>query len=783
MIQVGGLRPFFSKKKEKVVNIFKYDFPVHYKTLKEFFNNIEEDIKKVPEEERYNLFYTIAHHLEKERTFSSWKAQEVIPFDLDGIDLDRINEYHEVVARGAGFDISKTAIIHTGNGIHILVQVPLITDKEYIKNAKLGYKQVYDRIVIACNEAGLPITKDTTAWDYARIFRVPFTRNEKEKEGVKVVKHCRLIQNNLEVQDFKLPFIEKTNADLFLAKGSFPLPDASYITKSCEFFKWLEMHPEEVHEPHAYAMLSITGHFDDNNETSKRYWSKFSSPSINSKDVTEFTAQALMSSGPRTCQGINDLYGKCNLCPNYNKVTSPIMLKGATFIGSAHCGFTLRAKNGSLLRQYSDLLQYYDNKVNHKSIGAIKKVYGFTGTHYKIIDPIEIRNFAYEHFIPISKSQERAEFLGLVVDSNYVGEDFLDSSTTKGYINFKNGVLNIATGELLPHDQEKYFLYCLPYNYDPSATCPTFDSFLEDITLNRKDLADILLEYLGYIISGTNYKYQKALILSGSGKNGKSTFINLVRALTGKENCSSISIGSIEGDKFASSGLHGKLVNFSEEEPPKTFNETNGVFKNVTGDGVINAQYKFGNAFEFENKAKLIISYNELPYFKDTSVGMIRRLLIAPCEYDLEVVHKDKVNPNINEDLSRELSGIFNKALAGYLRLEAQKGFTKSQAVIDAVEEVHRYSDIVRGFISDTLIKTDDENDALKYSQVEDLFQSYFEEQNSSGKRLSKKAFSLRMKKYGFNTKKIKYNQKVSLYFHNIKVNSEHNLKNNAPQF
>ena len=751
MLQIGKLRYWTPPNETEEKGFIKMVKGFYYPDLKTMFDNVESDLPKfLNEKEHYNLFYTVAHHLQGKRYKSSWQGQEIIPFDLDGIDLDRIDEYPPLVAEACGFDLSKCAIVYSGNGCHILVQVKHFKDEEYIKRNKAGYVQLLERIERACKEKELPFTKDSTAWDYARVLRLPFTLNKKvDKEGNDIIKHARLIQNTLETQGWTVPEVEEVSKAHFMPKGSFPLADHKTILKECSFFKWLKEQPEEVHEPHAYAMLSISGHFQDEQETSKELWNNFSSPSINSKDLGEFTEQALRTAGPRTCEGINEIWGGCSECPHYNKITSPIMIKGDDFIGTAHCGFTLKGPRGGVIRQYEDLLKAFDNQYKHKSVGPIKKIYTWTGTHYTIADKTQIKNFAYQKFIPIAKNEERKEFMSLVEDSSYMGKEFLSGENTKGFINFRNGVLNLETLELIEHDPKKFFLYCLPFDYDPKAECPYYDNFLDEITLGREDLANILNEYLGFVISGEDYIFQKALILSGSGKNGKSTFINLVRDLVGAENCSNISIQQLEQSIFASSGLHGKLVNFSEEEPPKTFSETNGVFKNITGDGVINAQYKFGDAFEFENIAKLIISYNEIPYIKDTSKGMLRRLMIIPFDYDLDK-NPEKVNPNIKNDLRKELSGIFNRALQGWARLKEQKGFTKSVHTENKVDEIHRYSDIVKAFLDDTVEKTSNENDIVAYSDLYDSFARYFEEENEGGKMPSKKSFSMRLRKYGW---------------------------------
>lgn len=167
-------------KRNRRKGIFKTIKNFHYPSLKVLFDNIETDLPKfLGEKEHVNLFYTVAHHLEGKRFKSSWQAQNIIPFDLDGIDLDKIDLYPPIVAEACGFDLSKTAIVYSGNGCHILVEVSKITDPEYIKRNKAGYVSLLERIESACKEAGLAFDKDSTAWDYARILRLPFTKTKR----------------------------------------------------------------------------------------------------------------------------------------------------------------------------------------------------------------------------------------------------------------------------------------------------------------------------------------------------------------------------------------------------------------------------------------------------------------------------------------------------------------------------------------------------------------------------------------------------------------------------
>ena len=752
MIQVGKIR---AGSGFSFIKNFK--FP----NIDELFTYIEKAIPEyVSEEENYNLYFTVAHHLREQRKGDSFQCQQVIAFDIDGIELDKIDNYPPLIAQALGLDLSKCGLVYSGNGIHLYIKLKSpISDRVYFEKAKAGYNSLCKKINETLAQAGLSGSTDTTAWDSSRVLRLPFTRNVKTKDGIEVIRDVKLINGKMEAIDYDLPLEEAPKNDKvnFLQGNTFPSPDIKTISKECEFIKWCTEKPNEVHEPDMYAFFSILGHSNEGRSYALDFAEKnFSSPSIDACDKEAKLHQAITVTGPRTCAGIVDLKGLdlCKNCKHYNKITSPIQIKGEDFIGTAHLGFTLKGPRGSNIRQYNDLLLYYDREHLHKSIGAIKKIYVWTGTHYKLTNEVEIKNYAHNKFIPLATSEEANEFYNLVKRSNYQDESFLEGNKA-GLINLANGILDLSTGEIKPHNKGNNFLYCLPYNYNPSATAPMFEKFLSEITLNRPCLRNILLEYMGYIISGSPYIYQKALIMDGQGKNGKTTLLKVIKKLTGRENVANISLESLIGNVFASSGLHGKLVNISEEEPAKSFAVKNGVFKNLTGDGTVNAQYKYGDAFEFDNRAKLIITYNELPWLADTSKGMLRRLLIVPFDYDLESEHADKVNPNIDADLANEMEGIFNLALEGYYRLTKQKGFTKSEYVDYKIDEVHNYSDVTKSFVENYIKFTNNEDDKVDRNRVYELYSEFYKDNFSAGSTpLSKIGLSKKLQRLGVKSKK-----------------------------
>jgi putative DNA primase/helicase len=348
-------------------------------------------------------------------------------------------------------------------------------------------------------------------------------------------------------------------------------------------------------------------------------------------------------------------------------------------------GFYKRGPRGGREPLYDALLKKFDEVTPFKTIADMKAVYAFNGTHFDHITPIQIKGFAEARFKPAPDEKTRAEFLNKVFANNIVTREFF-MKTTDGRINFKNGILNVAekNATLMPHAPEYGFRGVLPYEFNPDANCPFFKKWIIDLMLGDMTLVHILQEFMGYVVRGGEYKYHKALWLGGIGRNGKSTFIDLFKALIGSGNFSTISIKSLVGDRFVGADLDGKIANFSEETSPQELADS-GPFKNLTGDGDISAQKKYGDPFHFRNRAKLIMTYNQIPDLKDLSKGMLSRPIIIPFK---RVISDSKQDRNIKDKLMRELPGIFNFALEGWNRLEAQNGFTQSDASEAALEKI-----------------------------------------------------------------------------------------------
>ena len=175
-------------------------------------------------------------------------------------------------------------------------------------------------------------------------------------------------------------------------------------------------------------------------------------------------------------------------------------------------------------------------------------------------------------------------------------------------INVHNGFLTQQKGgrwKLEKHDPEDGQLYCLPFNYDPKAKCDRWLSFLRDVqpdTAVRRYLQDMV----GYILLGSaRPRAEMFFVLQGTGANGKSVFLETIKALVGKENFSTLAMHQFTGRNLES--LVGKIANFGSETERTESMETS-VFKQAVSGEPVQAEPKYRDHYSFVSRAALVFA-------------------------------------------------------------------------------------------------------------------------------------------------------------------------------
>ena len=265
-----------------------------------------------------------------------------------------------------------------------------------------------------------------------------------------------------------------------------------------------------------------------------------------------------------------------------------------------------------------------------------------------------------------------------------------------GLINVKNGMLNWQTGELLNHSPDYLSTIQLPVDFDPEVRCPKVEEFL--LTTLPGDCIETILEWLGYLLIPST-KHQKALMCTGSGENGKSTFLDLMEALLGRENVTNIPLQELSEHHFKRAELQGKLANIFADLHTAAL-KNSSYFKLIVAGDPIDAERKHGHPFTFRPFSRLIYSTNKMPIAYDRSRAYFRRWLIIPFPNRFEGAEAD-TDILAKMTTPQELSGLLNLAIEGLRRLTERGRFEEPETVATAMDSYQQSADPLVAFLKE----------------------------------------------------------------------------------
>lgn len=716
----------------------------------------EKYLELVPIKERYNMFVTFAKCLEEQGC--KLAEQNVIPFDIDGIDYDRMDLYVETAFEILKCSPQETGVIATGNGLHILVGIKLpILDETFFEKNRVYYKAICEKLSKALKEKNLPF-KEVDPLVFAPGFktRLPGTENIKWIEGKQVVRQVRVIRSILGYNDYDLaevadmsPLPEEESISKMALKNSFDndkrhYADSETVLSECLFMVYAQTN--RLTERQWYNALNIAVHLPDGfkkcHDISKH------DPRYKYDETQTKANQAYNRSGPMRCTTIEQTFDQCKNCPHYGKVSSPILLKGEEFVATEHTNFRFLTKEGSPGKVDLDGL-YIHFKKQLKILSLSRgNFFKYNGIYWEPIEQESIAKWCYDTVKPRPRVHECEEFVKLVRINSMEKSDFFNSST-EGYMNFQNGVLKLGSWSLVPHDSKFGFTGVIPFDYDANATCQLWESTIKKVTEGNETYASILQEYLGYVLSGSPMYWHKALIMSGSGRNGKSTIIDTIKYVIGSNNYSSLPWSKVI-DSEENHHMALKLANFSEEVGKKEFLNASSMMKQLIAGGDYQSRKKYADSVTIRNRTKFILACNELPITNDTTNGFVERLIILPFNAYITKDNDPDFDPFILDKLKAEASGILNWCIEGFKRLKQNNGFTQADETRDIINDYIHDNNPLLGFIDERV----EFNPRLKDSSAS-LYQDYVmycRETGTIGHRRT--TFLRELEKYAKNNKK-----------------------------
>lgn len=309
-------------------------------------------------------------------------------------------------------------------------------------------------------------------------------------------------------------------------------------------------------------------------------------------------------------------------------------------------------------------------------------------------------------------------------------------------LNVANGIIDLRTGELLPHDRAALLTKLAPVEFDPSATAPLWKAHLERV-LPDPEVRAFLQRAVGYSLTGVTTE-QVLFLMWGGGANGKSVTTEAIFEVLGDYalKTPAETLLARRGDSIPNdiARLRGaRFVSAVELEEGRRLAESR--VKELTGGDTVSARFMRAEYFDFRPVCKLWISTNHKPAVRGTDEAIWRRLRLIDFTVTIPEPERDL---RLQEKLRSELPGILAWAVEGCLAWQ-QGGLRAPAAVLMATATYREDQDVLGAFLEERCVLG-----AGHWTFTDALYQAYREWTEANGERaISQKALATRLAERG----------------------------------
>ena len=228
------------------------------------------------------------------------------------------------------------------------------------------------------------------------------------------------------------------------------------------------------------------------------------------------------------------------------------------------------------------------------------------------------------------------EVYRLIVDDTRLHKNVADLNYNKNLICFKNGVYDITTHQLLPHDSKYLQTIQIPHNvgeYVPFKETKLYN-FFRKTRLPKEDV-EMIIKYMAYCLT-LNFNLKTFMILNGQSNTGKTVLLRFIENMVGKQNTSALSMHELSM-RFYPAQLYDKLLNACGDNNSLPLNSIDNL-KKITGGDEIMHEKKGKEPFFFVPFCKLIFSFNQLPLqLEEKSNAFYKRMRILYMNRELDL--------------------------------------------------------------------------------------------------------------------------------------------------
>lgn len=193
--------------------------------------------------------------------------------------------------------------------------------------------------------------------------------------------------------------------------------------------------------------------------------------------------------------------------------------------------------------------------------------------------------------------------------------------TTQRYRSMRNGLLNVDTGELIPHNPAFITLNNIPFDWDKDAGDPllTMQTVREQFPEDHGAVLPIFQEYMGFLVFGSNTDRLAAVIaFLGQSGAGKSMWSRVAESLVGPTNVNVVSPAML-GTNFGKQGCIGKRLNIMPDADAKFDSQASTFLKGASDGDTMGFDVKNQDPHSGPIPGPFALISNSIPTFTDST--------------------------------------------------------------------------------------------------------------------------------------------------------------------
>lgn len=281
-------------------------------------------------------------------------------------------------------------------------------------------------------------------------------------------------------------------------------------------------------------------------------------------------------------------------------------------------------------------------------------------------------------------------------------------------LNTLNGTVNLRTSVLQEHRAEDLLSKQCPVEYDPTARCPRWLSFLAEVFDNDTALIEYIQRLFGFSATGLQ-NYHLLVFLWGAGRNGKTTMLETVAKVLGdyaRSLSSEVLLMSRENGDYNAAQLRGaRLAITSETGQHRRLDEAR--VKQLTGGDTVAARHPYGRPFTFVPTHHLWTMSNHKPQIEGMDHGIWSRVKLIEFANRFELPpdgvdpkdwqpgpHIRLADPTLAGQLESEQAGILNWLVQG-ATTALRDGLQEPASVTLATDSYREQMDVLGGFLDE----------------------------------------------------------------------------------